>query len=493
MWNMYIAGEYGGANDAFAQPARAPARQAGVPHAARASSTTRTRPDVANNDILDGRHANQHIPQFIGYLRMFEQNNEPEYHTAAKNFWDMVVPHRVYSHGGVGVGEILRKRDVIAGSLYSEPKQQPRGDVRGVQHAQAEPESVLPRARREVHELLRAGALQPDPRLATRQRQHDEPEVTYFIPVRPGERRSYGNVGTCCGGTGMENHTKYQDSIYFRSADDATLYVNLYIPSTLEWREKEFTIEQATRYPVEGASTLTVRRQRRRSTSSCAYRPGCAAATRSGERHGAADRRDARDLRHDRSASGGPATGSRSRCRSRSAPSARSTTRRCSRSSTARRCWRCSRRRRPGPRERASQRLAIQALQARRRLRAGDDAGGGQAVHFTSAPRRWRRSSSRIRRSRRRAGRRRSPIICTVRRHEPAIVFGRSTPASPTASATTAHLPRRRLVRRRSPITARSWRRSRGAAEWEKAGRFSAQERTAVIAAAGKAERDLRT
>jgi hypothetical protein len=56
----------------------------------------------------------------------------------------------------------------------------------------------------------------------------------------------------------MENHTKYQDSIYFRSADDATLYVNLYIPSTLEWPERKFTIEQRTRYPFEGASTLTV-------------------------------------------------------------------------------------------------------------------------------------------------------------------------------------------------------------------------------------------
>jgi hypothetical protein len=85
------------------------------------------------------------------------------------------------------------------------------------------------------------------------------PEVTYFVPVRPGEHRSYGNVGTCCGGTGMENHTKYQDSIYFRSADEKTLYVNLYIPSMLEWPEKGITIEQTTRFPFEGASTLTVR------------------------------------------------------------------------------------------------------------------------------------------------------------------------------------------------------------------------------------------
>jgi DUF1680 family protein len=86
----------------------------------------------------------------------------------------------------------------------------------------------------------------------------DSPEVTYFVPVRPGERRSYGNTGTCCGGTGMENHTKFQDSIYFRSADGSTLYVNLYIPSTLTWQERGITVRQESAYPAEGSSTLTV-------------------------------------------------------------------------------------------------------------------------------------------------------------------------------------------------------------------------------------------
>jgi DUF1680 family protein len=78
------------------------------------------------------------------------------------------------------------------------------------------------------------------------------------VPVQPGRNRSYGNIGTCCGGTGMENHTKYQDSIYFHSEDGQTLYVNLYIPSTLHWPEEGFTITQETGYPLEGASTLTV-------------------------------------------------------------------------------------------------------------------------------------------------------------------------------------------------------------------------------------------
>ncbi len=260
MWNMYIAGEYGGANDAFAS-LHAIKRKPEYLTVARYFDNRNVKdPTVAGTDILDGRHANQHIPQFIGYLRVFEESAEPQYYTAAKNFWDMVVPHRVYSHGGVGVGEILRKRDVIAGSLYSEPNNH--------NHAETCPLYNMLKLSRNLffHE--------PDPKymnyyeqglfnqILGSRRDADSvtsPEVTYFVPVRPGERRSYGNVGTCCGGTGMENHTKYQDSIYFRSADDNTLYVNLYIPSVLDWREKKFTVEQVTRYPFEGASTLTVK------------------------------------------------------------------------------------------------------------------------------------------------------------------------------------------------------------------------------------------
>jgi hypothetical protein len=121
MWNLYIAGEYGGANDAFASlHALRPDKPEYLTVARYFDNRNVKDPTVAGTDILDGRHANQHIPQFIGYLRVFEQNDVPEYHTAAKNFWDMIVPHRTYSHGGLGVGEILRKRDVIAGSLWSE-------------------------------------------------------------------------------------------------------------------------------------------------------------------------------------------------------------------------------------------------------------------------------------------------------------------------------------------------------------------------------------
>jgi DUF1680 family protein len=260
MWNLYIAGEYGGMNDTLATLAAL--RPGGTDYAATARRFVNNNvytPVAANKDMIDGRHANQHIPQFIGYLRMFEQNNEPEFHTAARNFWDMVVPHRVYSHSGVGVGEILRARGVIAGSLYQEP--------RNNNHAETCPLYNMLKLSRNLffHD--------PDPKymnyyeqglfnqiLASR-RDVDSttsPMVTYFVPVRPGQRRTYGNVGTCCGGTGMENHTKYQDSIYFRAEDESALYVNLYIASTLTWAEKRLSVTQTTTFPFEGRSSLTV-------------------------------------------------------------------------------------------------------------------------------------------------------------------------------------------------------------------------------------------
>jgi len=257
MWDIYIAGEYGGVNESLAtlhglRPEKAEYLEA----ARRFVNNNVYLPTVSNEDALDGRHANQHIPQFTGYLRIFEQGHDQDYFSAARNFWGMVVPHRTYSHGGMGVGEMFRERDVIAGSLFEDRN-----------HAETCPLYNMLKLSRNLffHEA--------DPRymdyyelglfnqILGSRRDVDStegPEVTYFVPVQPGQRRSYGNVGTCCGGTGMENHTKYQDSIYFRSVDDAALFVNLYISSTLEWPEKGFTVRQESRFPEEGASTLVV-------------------------------------------------------------------------------------------------------------------------------------------------------------------------------------------------------------------------------------------
>ncbi|WP_158102784.1 beta-L-arabinofuranosidase domain-containing protein [Lentzea kentuckyensis] len=281
MWSLHIAGEYGGMNENMAhlaalEPDRD--RRAGYLATAKCFDNRRTvfPAAVENRDVLRGIHVNQHVPQFLGYLRVFEQNTaERDYFTAAENFWHMVVPHRMFSHGSAG-GQYAAADGYPANTnaeLF-----QPRGDIAGSLTYQTRPETEPDSGGGETcstYNLLKLTrnlfCHKPDAAfmdyyerglvnhiLGSRQDADSdvEPMVTYFLPAHPGATRGFGNLGTCCGGTGLENHTKYQDTIYFRSAGGGTLYVNLYIASTLKW--DGFTITQQTDFPREQKSTLTV-------------------------------------------------------------------------------------------------------------------------------------------------------------------------------------------------------------------------------------------
>jgi hypothetical protein len=89
---------------------------------------------------------------------------------------------------------------------------------------------------------------------------HQDGMMCYFVPLRMGTRKEYSdpfNTFTCCVGSGMENHVKYGESIYFRGKNGG-LYVNLFIPSRLNWKEKGVTIEQRTQLPATDSVVLTV-------------------------------------------------------------------------------------------------------------------------------------------------------------------------------------------------------------------------------------------
>jgi DUF1680 family protein len=90
----------------------------------------------------------------------------------------------------------------------------------------------------------------------------NNPGNTYHVPLNPGSRKRFGNAEmtgfTCCNGTALESNTKLQDSIYFKSADNKTLYVNLYVPSTLTWTQQNVIIKQSTNYPYDNTVRLTL-------------------------------------------------------------------------------------------------------------------------------------------------------------------------------------------------------------------------------------------
>ncbi|MEU8148116.1 beta-L-arabinofuranosidase domain-containing protein [Nonomuraea sp. NPDC048901] len=260
MWSIYIAGEYNGMNTVMADLYALGGKAEHLTTAKCFDNTALLTATVNNEDTLNRKHANQHIPQFIGYLSIFERDQERHYFDAAVNFWDMVVPHRTFTDGGTAGptdnGELFGARDVIVGALGTNnaetcPVYNMLKLSRGLFFHTANPKYM------QYYERALYGQI-----LASRRNidSTTDPLLTYFIPMRPGAARSYGNLGTCCGGTGLESHTKFQDSIYFRSADDSALYVNLYLASELRWPEKGFTIKQATNYPTDpaGVTTLTV-------------------------------------------------------------------------------------------------------------------------------------------------------------------------------------------------------------------------------------------
>ena len=106
----------------------------------------------------------------------------------------------------------------------------------------------------------------------------DSGMMTYFQSTRPGYLKLYCtpiDSFWCCTGTGMENHAKYGDSIYFHNADPSqpdALYVNLFIPSTLTWKEKGLTLTQTTQFPEVGKTKLEITADQPVKLSSCNIR-----------------------------------------------------------------------------------------------------------------------------------------------------------------------------------------------------------------------------
>lgn len=257
MWGIFSSGEFGGIVEAIVDLYSITGKADHLALAELFDLDKLIDACAANTDTLDGLHANQHIPIFTGLIRLYDATGEDRYLTAAKNFWGMVVPHRMYGIGGTSTAEFWKARDVIAGTI-----------------SDTNAESCC------AYNLLKLSRMlffhEQDPKyidyyeralynqvLGSKQDKADaeKPLVTYFIGLKPGHVRDYTpkQGTTCCEGTGMESATKYQDSVYFRKADGSALYVNLYSPSTLTWAEKGVTVTQTTDYPREQGSTLVVR------------------------------------------------------------------------------------------------------------------------------------------------------------------------------------------------------------------------------------------
>ncbi|KAF2994362.1 hypothetical protein E8E13_001229 [Curvularia kusanoi] len=276
MWDTYIAGEFGGANEIFPEIYALTGDKKHMDTAkAFDNRESLFGATVADHDILvvtaqnkPGRrraerlHANTHVPQFLGYMRVYEYGGGDDYLTAAKNFFRWVVPHREFASGGTGGdvpgfsanSELFQNRDNIANAIATNGAE----TCTTYNTLKLARNLFLHEHNATYMDHYERGLFNMIAGSRADTADNSDPQLTYFQPLTPGSPREYGNTGTCCGGSGMESHTKYQETIYLRSADGSALWVNLYIPSTLHWAERGFSVKQETKFPREGSTKFTI-------------------------------------------------------------------------------------------------------------------------------------------------------------------------------------------------------------------------------------------
>jgi uncharacterized protein len=211
-------------------------------------------PLLARRDELTGKHANTQIPKVIGEARTYEVTGDANGRAIAEYFWELVVHNYTYVIGGNSQSEHFFPDSTMSKHLEADT-----AETCNTYNMLKLTEHVFGWAPQVEYTDFYERALYNDI-LASQ-----EPKkgmFTYFMSLEPGLFKTYSTPYDsfwCCVGTGMENHTKYGEAIYFHGADN--LYVNLFIPSALDWREKGFKLEQRTDYPKSGRTVLTVMSQ----------------------------------------------------------------------------------------------------------------------------------------------------------------------------------------------------------------------------------------
>jgi DUF1680 family protein len=271
MWSRYIAGEYGGMNEAMARLFRLTGERKFLDTAKLFDNTNFFYGNAAHEhglakgvDTVRGRHANQHIPQITGALETFRNTRELPYYQIATNFWQIVNDGYMYSIGGVAGA----KNPNNAECFPSQPSSLwENGLATGGQNETCATYNLLKLDRqlfmyeqtakymdhyeRALYNHILASVAEQDA------------GNTYHVPLNPGARKQFGNASmngfTCCNGTALESNTKLQDTIYFHSANHQALYVNLFVPSTLTWTEREVTVQQVTDFPYADTTKLVIK------------------------------------------------------------------------------------------------------------------------------------------------------------------------------------------------------------------------------------------
>jgi len=202
-----------------------------------------------DQDVLDGLHANTQIPEITGAAREYELTGTGSYNEIASFFWTRVADYRSYVIGGNSDNEHFFPITDYPSHLTPETCEtcNSYNMLKLTRHLfeWSPSAATMDFYERALYNQILGSEAAPG-------------SVTYFVSLEPGHFKTYStpdNSFWCCDGTGAENHSKYGDTIYFHGTN--SLYLNLFIPSQLNWPDKGLTVVQNTAFPQSDTTTLT--------------------------------------------------------------------------------------------------------------------------------------------------------------------------------------------------------------------------------------------
>ncbi|MFW0717309.1 beta-L-arabinofuranosidase domain-containing protein [Pedobacter sp. N23S346] len=247
-----LKSEHGGLNEIFADVYAITGNKKYLKLARQFSDQSILKPLLAQKDALNGLHANTQIPKVIGFEQIALVDQDRDWGKAADFFWQTVVNNRTVAIGGNSVREHFHPSNDFSSMLESREGPETCNSYNMLKLTKqlfldAPSIKYLDYYERTLYNHI-----------LTSQRANGG--FVYFTPMRPGHYRTYSEPQEsfwCCVGSGLENHGKYGELIY--AHDDRNIYVNLFIPSTLTWKEKGLSLTQETDFPEKEFTELRLK------------------------------------------------------------------------------------------------------------------------------------------------------------------------------------------------------------------------------------------
>jgi uncharacterized protein len=244
--------EYGGMNEVLADAYQMTGDGKYLDAAKRFSHKWLLNAMAGNVDNLDNKHANTQVPKVVGFQRVAEVSGDMKYNKASHFFWQTVTENRTLAFGGNSRREFFPSK-AACGDFVNEVEGPETCNTYNMLKLTEDLFRVNPLpAYADYYERAIYNHI-----LSTQHPEHGG--YVYFTPARPRHYRVYSAPNQamwCCVGSGMENHARYNAFIYTHQHD--SLFLNLFIPSELNWVSKGIAIRQETSFPYQEQTKLKI-------------------------------------------------------------------------------------------------------------------------------------------------------------------------------------------------------------------------------------------